>query len=126
MKRGVLATPTFAFETWGNLNDDRSNGVLLFTGLSPSAHAASPSLDPSAGWSEDMIGPNKPLDTTRYFVICINSLGSCFGFTGPASIDPENGSHYRSKNFSRSLAHATSGSSNDSYLPARGGVDATR
>ena len=95
MKRGVLATPTFAYETWGNLNDDRSNGVLLFTGLSPSAHEASSSLDPSAGWWEDMIGPNKPLDTNRYFVICINSLGSCFGSTGPASIDPENGSHYR-------------------------------
>ena len=95
MKRGVLNNPTFAFETWGTLNADRSNCVLIFTGLSPSAHAASSNVDPSAGWWEDMLGPNKPIDTNRYFVICMNSLGSCFGSTGPASIDPETGEHYR-------------------------------
>ena len=57
MKRGVLNNPTFAFETWGTLNADRSNCVLIFTGLSPSAHAASSNVDPSAGWWEDMLGP---------------------------------------------------------------------
>jgi len=85
---GVLESPIIAFETWGTLNASKDNGVLIFTGLSPSAHAASSKNDPSKGWWEKMIGPNKPIDTERYFVICANSLGSCFGSTGPASIDP--------------------------------------
>src|SRR5678816_3030565 len=84
-----------AYETWGTLDHERSNAVLLFTGLSPSAHAASSAADPSPGWWEDMVGPGKPYDTERYFVICVNSLGSCFGSTGPASVDPETGLAYR-------------------------------
>jgi homoserine O-acetyltransferase len=84
-----------AYETWGTLDPARSNAVLLFTGLSPSAHAASSSADPSPGWWEDMVGPGKPFDTERFFVICVNSLGSCFGTTGPASIDPRTGDLYR-------------------------------
>jgi len=95
MKRGQLSSPTIAFETWGTLDTARQNAVLIFTGLSPSAHAASSSDDPSPGWWEDMVGPGKPLDSNRYFVICVNSLGSCFGSTGPASIDPDTGKHYR-------------------------------
>jgi homoserine O-acetyltransferase len=95
MKRGSISSPTFAFETWGALSADASNCVLIFTGLSPSAHACSSTIDPSTGWWEDMIGPQKPIDTNRYFVVCVNSLGSCFGSTGPASIDPETGHHYR-------------------------------
>ena len=54
-----------------------------FHRTSPSAHAASSPKDPSAGWWEDMLGPGKPIDTKRYFVVCVNSLGSCFGSTGP-------------------------------------------
>jgi homoserine O-acetyltransferase len=69
--------------------------VLIFTGLSPSAHAASCKDDPSPGWWEEIIGPGKPIDTRRFFVICVNSLGSCFGSTGPASIDPATGELYR-------------------------------
>ncbi|MGA0840289.1 MAG: homoserine O-acetyltransferase MetX, partial [Pseudomonadales bacterium] len=95
MKRGTLDSPTFAYETWGTLNSARDNAVLVFTGLSPSAHAASSADDPSTGWWEDMIGPDKPIDTTRFFVICVNSLGSCFGSTGPASINPATGEPYR-------------------------------
>lgn len=95
MKGGLLKQPTLAYETWGELNSQRDNCVLLFTGLSPSAHAASNPLDPSAGWWEDMIGAEKPIDTHRYFVVCINSLGSCFGSTGPASVNPTTGSLYR-------------------------------
>ena len=95
MRRGHLQSPTIAYETWGRLNSAGDNAVLIFTGLSPSAHAASSEADPSSGWWEDMLGPDKPIDTDRYFVICINSLGSCFGSTGPASIDPETGSPYR-------------------------------
>jgi homoserine O-acetyltransferase len=95
MKRGVLLSPTIAYETWGRLNAPKDNAVLIFTGLSPSAHAASSPQDPSAGWWEDMIGSGKPLDTDKYHIICVNSLGSCFGSTGPASVDPETGEHYR-------------------------------
>ena len=95
MRHGHLERPTIVYETWGELNFQRDNGVLLFTGLSPSAHAASSEVDPSSGWWEQMVGENKPIDTTKYFVICINSLGSCFGSTGPTSINPETGERYR-------------------------------
>jgi len=92
---GTLERVTIAYETWGELNLDRSNAVLVCTGLSPSAHIASSAADPSAGWWEDMVGTGKPLDTDRWFVICFNALGSCFGSTGPASINPVTGEPYR-------------------------------
>ena len=95
MMEGTLTRPTFAYETWGKLSPAGDNGVLIFTGLSPSAHAASSPGDPRTGWWEDMIGPGKPVDTQRFFVICVNSLGSCFGSTGPASIDPDTRQPYR-------------------------------
>ncbi len=95
MMRGRLKDPVVAYETWGLQSRDRDNAVLIFTGLSPSAHVASSPEDPSAGWWEDMVGPDKPIDTNRYFVICVNSLGSCFGSTGPASTNPETGRPYR-------------------------------
>jgi len=92
---GTLSEGRVAYETWGELNAERDNAILLFTGLSPSAHAASSTEDPSPGWWEKMIGPDKAIDTNRYFVICVNSLGSCFGSSGPASIDPTTGLAYR-------------------------------
>ena len=95
MLHGVIESPTIAYETWGELSPAADNAVLLFTGLSPSAHAASSPEDVSAGWWEDMIGADKPIDTSRYFVICVNSLGSCFGSTGPASANPVSGRRYR-------------------------------
>ncbi len=95
MRNGVLNNPVIAYETWGELNFQRDNAVLIFTGLSPSAHAASSAADPSSGWWEQMLGDSKPIDTTKYFVICVNSLGSCFGSTGPSSINPDTGEPYR-------------------------------
>jgi homoserine O-acetyltransferase len=92
---GELHDGRVAYETWGELNTARDNAILLFTGLSPSAHAASSPQDPSPGWWEKMVGPGKAIDTDRYFVICVNSLGSCFGSSGPASIDPATGLAYR-------------------------------
>jgi homoserine O-acetyltransferase len=92
---GTLSDGRVAFETWGELNQAGDNAILLFTGLSPSAHAASSPADPSPGWWEKMVGPGKAIDTGRYFVICVNSLGSCFGSSGPASIDPSTGLAYR-------------------------------
>jgi homoserine O-acetyltransferase len=94
-RNGYLESPTIAYETWGELNAQRDNALIIFTGLSPPAHAASSPENPSAGWWEDMIGSGLPLDTDRYFVICMNSLGSCYGSTGPASINPETGETYR-------------------------------
>ena len=93
---GVLSGPTIAYETWGEPNRARDNAVLIFTGLSPSAHAASSPEDPAPGWWEEVIGPGRPIDTRRFYVICVNSLGSCFGSTGPASTNPETGEIYRS------------------------------
>lgn len=91
---GSLQAAHVAYESWGQLNAARDNAILLFTGLSPSAHAAATDTDPSPGWWQRMIGPDLALDTSRYFVICINSLGSCFGSTGPASINPATGERY--------------------------------
>jgi homoserine O-acetyltransferase len=94
-RAGYLDSPTLAYETWGELNEKQDNAILIFAGLSPSAHASSSAEDPSDGWWEEMIGPGLPLDTDTFFIICVNSLGSCFGSTGPASIDPKTGEMYR-------------------------------
>ncbi len=96
MRRGgVLQQVQLAYETWGALSPTRDNAVLIFTGLSPSAHAASSAQDCSPGWWEDMVGPGRAIDTNRFFVVCINSLGSVFGSTSPASINPQTGEPYR-------------------------------
>ena len=96
MKRGgELHGAHVAYETWGVLNKARDNAVLVLTGLSPSAHMASCEADPSPGWWEAMVGPGKAIDTSRWFVICVNSLGSDKGSTCPTSIDPTTGSPYR-------------------------------
>lgn len=92
---GVLHGARIAYESWGRLNPSRDNAILLFTGLSPTAHAAATAENPAPGWWQRMIGPALAIDTSRYFVLCVNSLGSCFGSTGPASIDPATGERYR-------------------------------
>ena len=85
---GRLSGARIAYESWGRLNAARDNAILLFTGLSPSAHAAATAADPSPGWWQRMIGTSLAIDTSRYFLMCVNSLGSCFGSTGPASLNP--------------------------------------
>jgi homoserine O-acetyltransferase/O-succinyltransferase len=96
MRRGgALPNVEVAYETWGDIGFCYDNAIMIFTGLSPSAHAASSTEDPSPGWWEDMIGPGRPIDTRRFFVICVNSLGSPFGSTSPASINPATGKPYR-------------------------------
>lgn len=96
MKRGgALSGARVAYETWGTLSPARDNAILILTGLSPSAHAASNEADSSPGWWQDMLGPGKHIDTDRWYVICVNTLGSCKGSTGPASIDPASGEPYR-------------------------------
>ena len=95
----ALAGATIAYETYGELNADRSNAILLFHALSGSQHAAGinkavPGTDHRwteemhNGWWDAFIGPGRALDTKKYFVICANYLGGCYGSTGPASINP--------------------------------------
>jgi homoserine O-acetyltransferase/O-succinyltransferase len=99
----VLPGVTLAYETWGALNAGKSNAILIFHALSGSHHAAghNPAIEGTGdlwqpemhdGWWETMIGPGKALDTDRYFVICANYLGGCYGSTGPSSINPATGS----------------------------------
>lgn len=87
---GSIAGYTLAVETYGALNADRSNAVLVCHALNASHHVAGVHADDprSVGWWDNMVGPGKALDTNRFFVIGINNLGSCFGSTGPASINP--------------------------------------
>ena len=91
---GRLPEVTLAYESWGTLSDTADNAILIFTGLSPSAHAASSAQDASPGWWEYMIGPGKAIDTNRFYVVCANTLGGCYGSTGPGSTNPETGQMY--------------------------------
>ena len=80
-----------AFETYGTLNADRSNAVLICHALNASHHVAGvyPGQTKSEGWWDSMVGPGKPVDTERFFVIGVNNLGSCFGSTGPMHVNPD-------------------------------------
>lgn len=84
-----------AYETYGQLNAGKTNAIILFHALSGGAHAAG--FHEGArkpGWWDTMVGPGKVFDTDRYFVICSNVIGGCYGTTGPMSINPETGKHY--------------------------------
>jgi homoserine O-acetyltransferase len=87
---------TLAYETYGTLNADRSNAVLVCHALNASHHVAGvyEGQDKSEGWWDNMIGPGKPVDTNHFFVIGVNNLGSCFGSTGPMHIHPDTGRVY--------------------------------
>jgi homoserine O-acetyltransferase len=85
-----------AYETYGTLNADRSNAVLICHALNASHHVAGyyTGEPDNVGWWDNMIGPGRPLDTDRFFVVGVNNLGSCFGSTGPLSTDPATGKPY--------------------------------
>ena len=85
-----------SFETYGRLNADKSNAVLICHALNASHHVAGvyAGQDKSEGWWDNMIGPGKPLDTDKFFVIGVNNLGSCFGSTGPMHVSPDTGRIY--------------------------------
>ena len=90
-----LGPVTLAYETYGKLNADKSNAILVCHALSGDAHAAGlHEGEYNPGWWEDMIGPGKAFDTDRYFIICSNVIGGCKGSTGPSSINPETGKPY--------------------------------
>ena len=87
---------TLAYETYGTLNADKSNAVLICHALNASHHVAGvyEGQDKSEGWWDNMIGPGKPVDTNKFFVIGVNNLGSCFGSTGPMHVNPDTGKVY--------------------------------
>lgn len=92
----TLGPITLAYETYGRLNRDRSNAILILHALSGDAHAAGyhTPQDTKPGWWDDCIGPGKAFDTNRFFVICSNVIGGCQGSTGPSSINPATGKPY--------------------------------
>jgi homoserine O-acetyltransferase/O-succinyltransferase len=90
-----LGPVTLAYETYGQLNADKSNAILLLHALTGDAHVAGFHLgEKSPGWWDTMVGPGKAFDTDKYFIICSNILGGCKGSTGPASINPETGAPF--------------------------------
>ena len=90
----VLAGCSITYETYGTLNAERSNAVLVCHALNASHHVAGVHADGSVGWWDNLVGPGKPLDTDRFFVIGVNNPGSCFGSTGPMHLNPATGRVY--------------------------------
>lgn len=93
-KGGELSSVTVAYETYGALNTQRSNAVLICHALSGDSHVARHDASDDPGWWDVLVGPGKPIDTDRYFVICPNLLGGCRGTTGPSSLNPATGRPY--------------------------------
>jgi homoserine O-acetyltransferase/O-succinyltransferase len=91
---GALADYQLAYETYGTLNADKSNAVLVCHALNASHHVAGLDAQGKEGWWDNLVGPGKPLDTERFFVIGVNNPGSCFGSTGPMHINPATGKPY--------------------------------
>lgn len=91
-----LSRYTLAYETYGTLNAEATNAILVCHALSGNHHAAGYYSEDKGkpGWWENCIGPGKPLDTNRFFVVCSNNLGGCHGSTGPTSINPDTGESY--------------------------------
>ncbi|MDQ2780642.1 MAG: homoserine O-acetyltransferase [Pseudomonadota bacterium] len=87
----VLQVYTLAFETYGTLNAERSNAVLVCHALNAGHHVAGTDAEGNIGWWDNLVGPGKPLDTERFFVIGVNNPGSCFGSTGPMHENPATG-----------------------------------
>ena len=95
----ALCDVDVAYESWGSLDADASNAVLICHAWTGDSHAAGPAGrgHGAPGWWDDMIGPGKPIDTNRFFVVCANVLGGCQGSTGPASPHPDDGKPYGSR-----------------------------
>ena len=91
-----LRPVTIEYETYGKLNKNRSNAVLIIHALTGNAHVAGyhSKEDLKPGWWDEMVGPGKAFDTNKYFIVCSNSIGGCSGSTGPRSINPETQKRY--------------------------------
>ena len=94
----ILQPFEITYETYGELNSDKSNVIIITHALTGSHHVAGTyEGERKAGWWDDLIGDNKAVDTTKFFVICMNNIGSCFGSTSPLSINPSTNEPYRLK-----------------------------
>ncbi len=93
---GTLSKYDLVYEAYGELNQSKSNAVLICHALSSNHHAAGyhSAADKKPGWWENCVGPDKVIDTNKFYVVCCNNLGGCFGSTGPSSTDPETGKPY--------------------------------
>ena len=91
---GTLTGVTVAYHTYSKLNAARDNAIMVCHAISGDSHVARHNAEDDPGWWELLVGPGKPVDTERYFVICPNLLGGCRGSTGPGSINPETGKPY--------------------------------
>src|ERR1700754_4366942 len=93
---GIDLSPfQIAYQTYGELNADRSNAVLICHALTGDQHVANVHpVTGKSGWWETLVGPGRPLDPQRYFIICANVIGGCMGSTGPSSINPATGQPY--------------------------------
>ena len=91
---GVLSEVTICYETWGELDEDRGNAVLVCHALSGDSHVAKHGDEDAPGWWDLLVGPGKAIDTNRFFVVCTNVLGGCRGTTGPNFLRPENDRPY--------------------------------
>lgn len=87
---GYLPQVELAYETWGELNTDKTNAVLIQHALTGDSHVASSEQTPEPGWWEYLVGPGKAIDTDKWFVIATNMIGGCYGSTGPSSLDETN------------------------------------
>ncbi|ORX52023.1 homoserine O-acetyltransferase, partial [Hesseltinella vesiculosa] len=94
---GILPKFSIAYESWGTLNEAKDNCILIHTGLSASSHAKSHPKNTKPGWWEEFIGPGCPIDTNKFFVICTNVVGGCYGSTGPSSVDPADNERYATR-----------------------------
>ncbi|MBC8144854.1 MAG: homoserine O-acetyltransferase, partial [bacterium] len=90
----ALSHVEIAYETYGTLNEARDNAILVCHALTGSAHVSGVDAEGNHGWWDALVGPGRAIDTRRYFVICTNILGGCYGSTGPTSIDPSTGVAY--------------------------------
>lgn len=91
----VLPKHTLVYETYGTLNKNNTNAILICHALSGNHHAAGVyEQDAKPGWWDQYIGPGKPIDSNRFFIVCVNNIGSCFGSTGPTSENPDTGKPY--------------------------------
>ena len=91
---GTLPNVTVAFETYGQLNEAADNAILICHAISGDSHVARHNVEDDPGWWDILVGPGKPVDTNRFFVICPNLLGGCRGTTGPGSLNPATGKPY--------------------------------
>jgi len=92
---GQISELRLIYETYGELNANRSNAILIHHALSTGSHISSHDKNTAKGWWENMVGPKRPIDTNKFYVICINNLGSCFGSSGPITTNQATNKPYQ-------------------------------